>query len=111
MGKIAILHFAFFMLYFSWIGHTSKLDDCKIHKKSIEVLANDLLVVQLFTTHNYNNSGPVHDSFGIHFAIGNDNALNAQDAVKPMNFYENLGINHNGTILSYESREMPQTGE
>src|SRR5690606_28574519 len=40
-----------------------------------------------------------------------NNGLTPQDAVKPMNFFENLGINHNGTILSYESREIPQVGE
>lgn len=71
----------------------------------------NLLSVQLYTAQNYNNNGPVHDSFGIHFAIENTNALTPVDAVKPMNFYENLGINHEGTILSFESREMPQVGE
>ncbi len=72
---------------------------------------NDMITVQLYTAENFNNGGPVHDSFGIVFAEGNDNALTGADAVKPMNFYENLGINLDGTILSMESREMPQVGE
>lgn len=71
----------------------------------------NLLAVQLFTQQNYNDDGPVHDSFGIHFDVDNDNDLTSVDARKPMNFYENLGINLNGTFLSFESREMPQVGE
>src|SRR5690606_28580359 len=69
-------------------------------------LANNMITVQLFTAQNYNNGGPVHDSFGINFAVGNNNALTAADAIKPMNFYENLAINLNGVYLSYESRAM-----
>lgn len=106
MRRIYTLQFMFFMFCFSWYG-----GGCEIYKTSVEALANDLLVVQLYTATNFNNGGPVHDSFGIHFAVGNDNGLTLKDAVKPMNFNENLGINHNGTLLSYESREMPQVGE
>lgn len=72
---------------------------------------NDMIVGQLYTADNFNNGGPVHDSFGILFSDNNDNALTALDAVKPMNFYENLGLDHNGTLISLESREMPQIGE
>ncbi len=75
------------------------------------VSANDMLTVQLYTTENFNNGGPVHDSFGIIFAEGNDNGLTAVDAVKPMNFYENLGVNNNGTYLSIEQRALPQAAE
>jgi hypothetical protein len=75
------------------------------------VSANDMLTVQLYTTENFNNGGPVHDSFGIIFAEGNDNGLTPADAVKPMNFYENLGVNNNGTYLSIEQRELPQVAE
>lgn len=72
---------------------------------------DNLLIVQLYTQQNYNNGGSVHDSFGIHFDVNNNNDLTPVDAVKPMNFFENLGINHNGTLLSFESREMPQVDE
>ncbi len=72
---------------------------------------NDMLTVKLYTTENFNNGGSVHDSFGILFAEGNDNGINKEDAKKPMNFYENLGIDHDGTYLSLEQREMPQTGD
>ncbi|SDW60866.1 Por secretion system C-terminal sorting domain-containing protein [Aequorivita viscosa] len=75
------------------------------------VSANDMLTVQLYTTENFSNGGPVHDSFGIIFAEGNDNGLTPADAVKPMNFYENLGVNNNGTYLSIEQRELPQAAE
>ncbi|SHJ97224.1 T9SS type A sorting domain-containing protein, partial [Aequorivita viscosa] len=72
---------------------------------------NDMLTVQLYTTENFNNEGSLHDSFGIIFAEGNNNELTTADAVKPMNFYENLGIDHNGTYLSIEQRDMPQAAE
>ncbi len=73
--------------------------------------ASNMLTVQLYTTDNFNNGGSVHDSFGIIFAEGNDSGLTLADAVKPMNFYENLGIDHQGTYLSLERRAMPQPAE
>jgi hypothetical protein len=72
---------------------------------------NDRLIVQLFSTEHFQNEGPAHDSFIMRFAEGNDNGITPKDAVKPMNFYENLGINHNGTYLSIERRAMPQDEE
>ncbi len=73
--------------------------------------SNNMLTVQLLTTENFNNNGSVHDSFGIIFDDANTNALTLADAVKPMNFYENFGVNHNGTYLSLERRKMPQADE
>ncbi len=73
--------------------------------------ADNMLTIQLYTTENYNTDGPLHDSLGIIFADGNDNGLTPTDAVKPMNFEENLGINHSGTYLSIERRSMPQPEE
>ncbi len=75
------------------------------------LIENDMLTVQLFTTENFNNGGPVHDSFGIVFAEGNNNEITPADAVKPFNFYENMGIDNNGTYLSLEQRAIPQAGE
>ena len=69
------------------------------------------LSCQLFTQENYTIGGSVHDGFVILFSSENDNELNLDDALKPMNFYENLGINHDGTYLSIEQREMPQPSE
>lgn len=71
----------------------------------------NMLTVQLYTTENFNNDGPVHDSFGIQFSEDYDNEITLSDAAKPMNFYENLGIDHNGTLLGLERREMPQPSE
>lgn len=71
----------------------------------------DMITVQLYKTENFNNGGPTHDSFGIIFSDDFDNDITDADAVKPMNFYENLGINHNGTYLSIEKRKMPQSNE
>lgn len=73
--------------------------------------SNDMITVQLYTTQNFNNGGSVHDSFGIIFNEEYDNRLTSGDAIKPMNFYENLGINLNGNYLSIEQREMPQPAE
>lgn len=72
---------------------------------------SDMLTVQLFTTENFSTGGPVHDSFGMVFAEGNDNDITRADAVKPWNFYENLAIDHEGTFLSLEHRAMPQAEE
>lgn len=72
---------------------------------------DDMLTVQLYTADNYNGGGPVHDSFGIIFTEGSDNDLTLDDAVKPMNIHENLGIDHDGTYLSIENRDIPQPTE
>src|SRR5690606_34163399 len=76
-----------------------------------KLVSDNMLTVQLYTSENYHNGGPVHDGFGIIFNDGNDNGLTPTDAVKPMNFYENLGIDHVGTYLSIERRKMPQSEE
>lgn len=72
---------------------------------------DNMLTVQLFTTANFNEDGPVHDSFGMVFDDSFDNELTFEDAVKPFNFYENMGIDHDGTYLSLEYRKMPQETE
>ena len=73
--------------------------------------SDNMLTVQLYTTENFNNGGKTHDSFGIIFGDGFDNEVTHTDALKPMNFYENLGRDHNGTYLSIERREMPGDAE
>ena len=73
--------------------------------------ADNALSVQLYTENNFVNAGPLHDNLEIIFAQGSDNGLTPEDAVKPMNFYENLGIDLSGTLLSIENRNMPQPGE
>ncbi|QAA80471.1 BspA family leucine-rich repeat surface protein [Aequorivita sp. H23M31] len=70
-----------------------------------------MVMGQLFTQENYTNGGPVHDAFALLFAEENDNELTPADAVKPFNFYENIGIDHNGTYLSIEKRALPRVGE
>ncbi len=66
---------------------------------------------QLFTAENYNSGGKLHDSFAILFAAEYDNALNNQDAVKPFNFTENIGIGSMGSVYSVERRQAPLDGE
>lgn len=75
------------------------------------MLEEGMLMGKLYTQENFNNGGPVHDGFAILFAEENNNAITPVDAVKPMNFYENLGIDHDGTYLSIESRALPVAGE
>ncbi len=75
------------------------------------MLGNNMLNVKLYITENFSNGKSEHDSFGMLFAAGNDNGITSADAIKPMNFYENFGLNHNGTFLSIEQREMPLTDE
>lgn len=66
---------------------------------------------ELYTLQNYNNNGPLHDAFGIVFSSNFNNALTSTDAIKPMNFYENLGVESNGVYLSLEERNLPEAGE
>lgn len=73
--------------------------------------AENMIRVQLFTSENYNNHGPAHDSFGIIFDDSFSNELSLEDAIKPMNFYENIGVDFNGTYLSIERRKIPQADE
>lgn len=73
--------------------------------------SENMLTVQLYTTDNFNNAGPVHDSFGIIFGAGNNNGITLDDALKPLNLHENFGRDHNGTYLSLERRAMPQDGD
>ncbi|QAA81925.1 T9SS type A sorting domain-containing protein [Aequorivita sp. H23M31] len=73
--------------------------------------ASDMLTVRMYKTENFNNGGPVHDSFGIIFAEDYNNEVDNNDALKPMNFYENLGVENNGAYLSIERRAMPEEGE
>lgn len=75
------------------------------------VLLDGMLVGQLYTQENYANAGPIHDSFMMHFNSDNNSALTVKDAVKPMNFYENIGVDHDGTYLSIERRDLPESGE
>src|SRR5690606_34675513 len=78
---------------------------------SNQITAEHLINVQLLTRENYENQGPVHDAFSILFDPAFSNQVTAEDAVKPFNFYENLGIDHNGTYLSIEKRAMPTDAE
>lgn len=78
---------------------------------SNRLFSDNMLTVQLYTAENFTNGGPTHDSFGIIFSDNFENAITAEDAIKPMNFYENLGIDHDGTYLSIERRAMPESEE
>lgn len=75
------------------------------------ISGSNMLTFQLYTTENFMNDEALHDSFGIIFSEDNDNELTPKDAIKPMNFYENLGVNLNDTYLSLEQRKMPVIGE
>lgn len=75
------------------------------------MLAEGMLMGKLYTQENFTNSGPIHDAFSMRFAEGNNNAVTPEDAVKPMNFDENMGIDNNGTYLSIERRALPEVGE
>lgn len=73
--------------------------------------STDKIAVQLYTTENYTTAGPVHDAFGIYFDPYFNNDITPMDAIKPLNFYENIAVDNDGTLLSIERREMPHTGD
>lgn len=72
---------------------------------------DNMLTVQLFTVDNFNQGRKSHDSFRLLFDSNFSNEINQDDAIMPFNFYENIGINNNGTYLSIERRDMPQENE
>lgn len=82
-----------------------------INKGAGRMATDNMITLQLFTTENYNNNGPLHDGFGIVFDPYFNNDITAADALKPRNFYENFGIDNGGVYLSLEQREMPVTGD
>ncbi len=66
---------------------------------------------QLYTTSRYNNGGSLHDSFGIFFHQDFSNSFTEEDAAKPYNFGENMGIQVNDRLVSIEKRKLPTEEE
>jgi len=69
------------------------------------------IIGQFYTTENYVGGNMMHDSFGIYFSEEFTNEVTNEDAVKPFNFTENLGIVNGESILSIERRALPQENE
>jgi hypothetical protein len=69
------------------------------------------IIGQFYTTENYVAGNAMHDSFGIYFSEEFTNEVTQEDAVKPFNFTENLGIVNGENILSIERRALPQENE
>ncbi len=69
------------------------------------------LFIQLFTEENYTTGKSPHDGIGIFFNDNYNNGYDSGDAPKPLNFYENLGRNIQGIIVSIEQRKLPVPGE
>lgn len=72
---------------------------------------NPYLYVQLYTEANHTAGNLPHDGVGIFFNDNYNNGFDNGDALKPMNFNENLGRNIQGTIVSIEQRKLPVPGE
>ncbi|MDQ7916597.1 T9SS type A sorting domain-containing protein [Mesonia sp. MT50] len=82
-------------------NHTSTFKNTK------PAVENPQIIGQLFITENYTAGGVTHDSFGIYFSEELSNEVTQDDAVKPFNFTENLGIVNGEEILSIERRALP----
>lgn len=65
----------------------------------------------LYSREYYQEGKRSHDGFAIFFDQNYTNEITSSDALKPMNFRENLGIRYNGILLSAEKREMPVAAE
>lgn len=74
-------------------------------------LGNNHLLVRLFTRENYETNRPMHDAAALDFNRFYTNSITHADAIKPMNFFENLAIDNDGLYLVKEQREMPVTGD
>lgn len=71
----------------------------------------DNMNIRLYTIANYQNGKLPHDGITILFDDDFDNTINSEDALKPMNFTENLAIEKTGKLLSIEKRKMPADSE
>ncbi|TQD36227.1 T9SS type A sorting domain-containing protein [Haloflavibacter putidus] len=66
---------------------------------------------QLYTTSRYNNGESLHDSFGVFFHHNFSNSFTEEDAAKPYNFGENMGIQVDDQLVSIEKRKLPTEEE
>ncbi|SEA51806.1 fibronectin type III domain-containing protein [Psychroflexus halocasei] len=73
--------------------------------------ADQIIIGQLFTAENHANNESLHDSFQLLFNSSYSNELNNNDAVKPFNFTENIGIGSVESAYSVERRALPEVGE
>lgn len=69
---------------------------------------NARIIGQLYRTEAFDNGDTMQDSFGILFSENFTNDLTPQDAVKPINVDENLGILQGESFLSIERRALPE---
>jgi len=65
----------------------------------------------LYTTENYSAGKKPHDGFALNFSDDYTNEVTMNDAPKPFNFFENVGIVSNNNTFSIEQREIPVEGE
>lgn len=76
-----------------------------------DLFMNNKLKLKLFSNENFNANKSAHDGFIILFNDDYQNEVTPQDALKPMNFNENIAINNQGKYLSIERRKMPVPSE
>ncbi|MDT0294108.1 GEVED domain-containing protein [Mesonia ostreae] len=79
--------------------------------RSTSVTNGTFIVGQLFTAENYAAGNTLHDSFKLMFDASFDNALTNEDAIKPFNFTENMGLGSLGAVYSVERRQIPVENE
>lgn len=73
---------------------------------------NDLNITgQLYTQESFNTGGNLHDSFRIRFSNNYSNSVELNDAIKPFNIDENMGIKNGNELFSIESRNLPVDNE
>lgn len=82
-----------------------------INRGGESFLGENHIRIQLFTRENFENNGAVHDAIALDFNRFYTNSITHADAIKPMNFFENLAVDHDGLFLIKEQREMPITGD
>ncbi len=65
------------------------------------------LNIRLFQKDSLTNGAPLADGLLIKFDPSFSNEVDQLDAIKPTNQDENMGVNHEGQLLSIESRKTP----
>ncbi|MAZ28667.1 MAG: hypothetical protein CL868_16520 [Cytophagaceae bacterium] len=79
--------------------------------KSSSTFDGDFIKGRLYVTDTYGKGGTSYDAFNIFFGESYTNEVALEDAEKPFNFSENMGVVNGNKTLVIDRRAMPATDE
>lgn len=79
--------------------------------RTVNPLADASLQLTMYTAQSMLENGTAADGFVVRFGNSYSNDVDSNDAVKPQNQDENIGILNGESILSFESRNTPTAND